>query len=216
MDNNYKNFLFGGLSGLSQLVVGYPFDTIKVLIQNNIGFKNIKYNELFRGMKYPIYSNILINSILFSSYNMNKKIDKNYFLSGMLSGFMITPIVYTSDLFKVKRQTNTKINSIYKMFSFQGLFITSLRESLAFGMYFYTYENLKQYGLHPLISGGLSGLTNWTLTYPIDVIRNRQIATNITLYNAIKMGYLWRGYSICALRSILVNSVGFYIFELKN
>jgi solute carrier family 25 carnitine/acylcarnitine transporter 20/29 len=212
--DNYKNFLFGGLSGLSQVVVGYPFDTLKVMTQNKIKLNNTNINSLFRGIKYPIYSNILINSLLFSSYH--KQSTNNHFLSGMISGFMITPIVYTSDLFKVKRQINKELKPIYKMFSYQGLFITSMRESLAFGMYFYTYENMKQYGFHPLISGGFSGLTNWTLTYPIDVIRNRQIASNISLIESVKMGNFWRGYFICALRAILVNSVGFYVFELQN
>ena len=64
-----------------------------------------------------------------------------------------------------------------------------------------------------LIAGGMAGLTNWTFTYPLDVIRNREIALNINFKEAYKMGNLFKGYGFCATRAILVNSAGFYVFE---
>jgi hypothetical protein len=65
-----------------------------------------------------------------------------------------------------------------------------------------------------MISGGIAGLANWTITYPLDVVRNRQMATQVSFYNALKMGSLWKGYAFCAIRAIKVNAVGFYVYEL--
>ena len=66
---------------------------------------------------------------------------------------------------------------------------------------------------NPLISGGIAGLCNWTATYPLDVIRNREIAQNINFREAMKMGGLWKGYSFCALRAVKVNAIGFFVYE---
>ena len=79
-----------------------------------------------------------------------------------------------------------------------------------FGGYFYCKHELK---LSPLISGGIAGLLNWTFTYPIDVIRTRQMANNISIKKAINQGNLWKGYSACAMRAIIVNSASFYVYE---
>ena len=83
------------------------------------------------------------------------------------------------------------------------------REIIAFSSYFAVFENAKQNGIHPFFAGGLAGLANWTASYPIDVIRSRQIASNCTVKQAYDMGNLWKGFSLCALRAILVNSVDF-------
>ena len=64
-----------------------------------------------------------------------------------------------------------------------------------------------------MISGGIAGLLNWTFTYPIDVIRTRQMANNISIKKAINQGNLWKGYSACAMRAIIVNSASFYVYE---
>ena len=50
-------------------------------------------------------------------------------------------------------------------------------------------------------------------SYPLDVIMSRQIAQNISISQAFKQGALWRGYSICAFRAVLVNSINFSIYE---
>ena len=69
---------------------------------------------------------------------------------------------------------------------------------------------------NPFISGGIAGLANWTVTYPIDTIKTRQTAHNINIYDALKMGNLWKGYLPCALREIIVNSYGFNIYQYTH
>lgn len=36
------------------------------------------------------------------------------------------------------------------------------------------------------------------------------------IYDAFKMGNLWKGYLPCALRAIIVNSYGFYIYQYTH
>ena len=87
-----------------------------------------------------------------------------------------------------------------------------LRETIAMSAYFSSYHEIKKY-IHPLYAGGLAGLINWTITYPIDVIRNRQFAQNCRIREAIKQKKFWKGYSFCALRAILVNTAVFATFD---
>jgi hypothetical protein len=83
----------------------------------------------------------------------------------------------------------------------------------AMSAYFSTYNYAKDQGLNSLASGGLAGLSNWTLTYPIEVIKNRQMAQNISIKDAISMGNIWKGYPICALRAVIVNAMNFWTYE---
>ena len=94
-----------------------------------------------------------------------------------------------------------------------GLHTTFAREIPAMSAYFGSYFFFKEQGYNPLISGGLAGLANWTLTYPMDVIRSRQIAQHISIKDAVKMGKLWKGYNICAIRAVIVNAANFWVYE---
>ena len=71
----------------------------------------------------------------------------------------------------------------------------------------------EDYNYDAFISGGVAGLMAWTFSYPIDVIKNRQMAKNIDFKTALKEGKLWRGYGLCAARAIVVNSVGFKAYD---
>ena len=203
----------GFFAGVTQTVIGHPFDTIKVLIQNKKPWYNIGMKNYYRGFNYPLVGSIIINSVSFSSFERNLK-DKNYFESGFYSGLIIFPIVHFFDIGKIKLQTKAKfnINSYLKM---NGMFMTLTREtignSIYFGTYYYMTREL-EYG--SLISGGIAGLLNWTLTYPFDTLRSRQMSKNISLKKAIKIGNFWSGYSACAIRAILVNSISFTVYDL--
>ena len=209
-----NELISGGMCGLSQTVVGHPFDTLKVRIQNKRYNFRLPIYKYFRGIGFPIISNTIVNSILFYEYGYFKKNLNNTFLAGFISGVLCSPIIYLFDNGKALRQMGMAVN-LNKLVTRSGFVSVLLRESIAFSVYFGSYEWLKNdKQMHPLISGGLSGLANWTITYPIDVIRNRQIINNISMKEAYKQGNLWRGFSICAFRAVLVNSVGFYVYEL--
>lgn len=208
-----NDYIFGALSGISQTIIGHPFDTYKVLLQNNKPINNLKIKNIMAGIKYPLSSSALICSLNFGSYSYFKNnLDINIPVSGALSGIVVTPIVFISDIGKVSRQVN-KVPDWKNIKNQKGFNTVLVREIVAFSSYFAVFENAKQNGIHPFFAGGLAGLANWTLSYPIDVIRSRQIATNCSVRQAYDKGSLWRGFGLCAIRAVLVNSVGFYVYD---
>ena len=50
-----NEFQAGAFSGLAQNIVGHPFDTAKVFIQNNKCLKSLKPLQSYRGFIYPTY-----------------------------------------------------------------------------------------------------------------------------------------------------------------
>ena len=103
------------------------------------------------------------------------------------------------------------------LFKSNGFPLSTSREILAMGLYFGTYNYLKEFGLNSFFAGGCAGLANWTLTYPLDVIRCRQIAFDINIKDSFNKGNLWKGYKACALRAVFVNSISFTVYEnVKN
>jgi hypothetical protein len=165
----------------------------------------MKSRDYYRGISYPIISNSIINGILFPVYNYSlEKTNNNTIISGMIAGVTVSPIIYAFDMGKVLRQVQKPITlSIFR--GLPGIQVTFGREMMAFSVYFTSYDYFKnKCEINPFISGGLAGLVNWTTTYPLDVIRNRQIAQKITATQAFNIGKLWKGYPICALRSVIL------------
>ena len=205
------DIISASLAGLSQVIVGHPFDTMKVLVQNKKSIFNLKLRDYYRGAKYPLFSSILFNSIVFSVHERTLKYTESSFLSGVLGGIVVSPILFAFDTGKIKTQTQVKLE--YKDFLFgKGKKATLIREGLAMGISFSVFESLKK-DYNPLVAGALAGLTNWTTTYTIDVVKSRQISQQITMIEAINQGNLWRGYPICAFRSLIVNAAIFYTYE---
>lgn len=192
---------------ISQICIGHPFDTIKVLIQNN-KFKNIKFKKFYKGFKYPMLTSLFFNCTVFPVFEKTYEYTNNYFISGLLSGILVSPIVFISDTYKINKQLSQSV-----VFSKYGIISTCLRESLAMSIYFSSYNILKENNLSYFISGGIAGICNWFFTYPIDVIKSRQIAQQISIKNAINQGKLLKGIHICLIRAFLVNSSNFWVYE---
>jgi solute carrier family 25 (mitochondrial carnitine/acylcarnitine transporter), member 20/29 len=207
-----NDFFAGAISGISQITVGHPFDTAKVRIQNNESIKSLSLKQYFRGIHYPLMSSTIINGMLFDIYNRVYKKTNNTIFSGALAGIITSPVIFIFDVAKTRRQLGEK-NTFRTFYKSRGFSVTVLRECVAFSTYFSTFHYLKQNNIDTLISGGIAGLMNWTVSYPIDVIRNRQIGKNMSFKEAYLMKQFWKGYTICAIRAVLVNSVGFWVYE---
>jgi len=163
-------------------------------------------------LKFPLVASSVYNFTIFPVYERTLVFTNNSIISGALAGFTIAPIVFGFEVGKIYQQTNqiVKFKDIYKSRGLQALYT---REILAMSTYFGMYNYCREKELHPLISGGCAGLANWTLTYPVDVIKARQIAQQISIKDAIKLGRFWNGYSICAVRAVLVNAINFWVYE---
>lgn len=208
-----SDFIAGLCVGICQVAIGHPFDTTTVLIQNKRKWFNLPFKNYYRGWRFPMVSATLVNSTVFPVYERSLEYTHNKTLSGAISGVCIAPILYSFEVGKIRHQTSQRFHPNMLLKSRGKLALLS-RETLAMSTYFTMYNFVKtEYNMPPLIAGGLAGLANWTLTYPIDVVKSRQIAQQITIRDAIKMGKLFRGYPVCAVRAILVNGVNFWTYE---
>jgi len=208
-----KEYIFGGISGVCQTIIGFPFDTYKVRIQNN----QFKIRDIFRinpynGVKYPLISSVITCSMTFgTNTTLQGKYHCHPIISGAVSGILISPVIFYFDFKKINRQMNT--NRPFTLIH-NGFSACISREAFAFSIYFYAFHILnEEYKLNTYLSGGIAGLANWTSTFPIDVIKTRQLTYNVSILQAIKMGGLWNGYVPCAIRALLVNSSGFYVYK---
>ena len=209
---NMKDIIPPLAIGLTEIMIGHPFDTTKVLIQNNKRWLGLPLKNYYRGWRFPLLASSIFNCTVFPFYEYNVKKTNNYWLSGFFSGLVVSPIVFALDTFKIKKQINQPI-SLSLLKPMHGIWSTTARESLAMTVYLGTYNTMKDNGYNSLLAGASAGLVNWTTTYPIDVIHARQIAQHISIKDCIKMGNLWKGYPICATRAVLVNACSLTAYE---
>ena len=207
-----NDFFAGAMSGIAQTVVGHPFDTLKIRMQNSLSIQHMKPTHYFRGIAYPLGFASIINAIGFSTYELLYAQSNSHILAGALSGCAISPILHFRDIGKVQRQIGNSL-TLRSFLTTHGIWGTLARESIAFALYYSTYHALREKDVSILVSGGASGLINWTFTYPLDVVRNRMYAQRISARKAFLQKQLWKGYSFCAIRAVLVNSVGFWVYE---
>ena len=208
-----KDLIAGIFAGFSQVIFGHPFDTVIILIQNKYNYRSLPLKDYYRGYRFPLVSASILNTMSFSMVARTYPYTRNYYLSGAISGFVISPIVFLFDIGKIKSQTKQKFN-LNTFVNNKGIYLTYLRETTAMTFYFGSYYTLKEsYNFHPLLAGGSAGLINWTLTYPIDVIRNRQISQNCSFIDAFNQKNFWKGFKFCAMRSIIVNAAVFSTYE---
>ena len=203
----------GSIVGIAQILVGHPFDSAKVLIQNKQNWRNLPWRSYYKGCSYPFVASIIFNAMVFPIHDRSLQYTSSHSLSGTLGGIIVAPILQVLDLAKVKRQTNKPLN-MYILRTNKGMSMSILRESSALSIYFGSYHYLKSQEMSTLAAGGCAGLLNWAFTYPIDVIRSRQLSQNIKISTAIQQGHLWKGFNICMARAFIVNSISFYIYEL--
>ena len=213
-------FIYGGISGMCQNVVGFPLDTIKVLKQNNMNYMHKNPLRYYNGFTYSVTNQIVNNSLSFSCLHYFNSSLQNYYLSGFLTGILVSPVVFAFDVGKIKNQVSNNKFYVLKyqdILRSKGKLTTVCRESIALSIYFGTYHQCKdKYKFNIITSGGLAGVSNWLITYPLDIIKTRQMTYQISFKEAFLQKKLLKGLDVCLLRAFLVNSIGFYSYELAK
>ncbi|KFK42394.1 hypothetical protein AALP_AA2G250300 [Arabis alpina] len=215
--------------------------------------------SLYRGMAAPLASVTFQNAMVFQIYAiLSRSFDSSVpledppsykgvalggFGTGALQSLMLSPV----ELIKIRLQLQQSksgpiclaksilrkegIKGIYK-----GLTITVLRDAPAHGLYFWTYEYVRE-RLHPgcrkngeerlrtmLVAGGLAGVASWVACYPLDVVKTRLQQGN-GAYDGIVdcfrksvtqegYGVLWRGLGTAVARAFVVNGAIFAAYEV--
>jgi len=172
-----------------------------------------KFTALFRGAAAPVLGYGALNSILFMTFNRTlKMMDPSIFdytrlagvdlgkiwMAGALGGLATFVVSAPSELVKCRAQlvvdgqgsSYGAFKDIWKRGGLRGLYyggtITSLRDAVGYGWYFWSYELSKRLLLSRqadpflppsaadvLISGGIAGVATWVSIYPLDVIKTR-------------------------------------------
>jgi len=139
------DFVAGWVGGCCGLVLGHPFDTLKVR-QQALGYSSIVQTtlncmkqdgmrSLFRGLSYPLLSTGAINSLFFGIYGTTlRKLDNrdrpsytSIFLAGCVGGAGQLVIACPVDLVKVKLQVTSgetykgPLDCIIKIYKAEGI-----------------------------------------------------------------------------------------------
>lgn len=254
----FKDFISGGFGGLCGITVSHPFDTIRVIYQEgnyknmiectkNI-YKESGFYGFYRGILPPLIGVALEKCFLFGSYDNFKKNNpfiqdnkrdtyNNIFMSGIFSGLIATTVVTPVEKVKILLQ-NKKDMSIIDIIRksckggtcgiYNGWTATLFREVPGYGIYFTSYEYLKNtfgmpYFYTPMIYGSVCGIMAWLFIYPADPIKTKMQNNSIGFKNALQiilkadgiMG-LYRGMSLALFRAVPLHGGVFMGYELCN
>lgn len=221
--------------------------------------------SLYRGMVAPLASVTFQNAIAFQTYAiLSRAFDRNLApndppsyravaLGGVGTGaaqsLLLTPVELLKIRLQLQNQTNPTrahsgpidvARSIFQAQGLRGIYrglgITVLRDAPSHGVYFWTYEYVREQ-LHPgcrktgqetlrtmVVAGGLAGVASWICCYPLDVVKTRIQAQSSSSYSGIvdcfatsvrKEGYsvLWRGLGTAVARAFVVNGAVFTAYE---
>ncbi|KAG5026042.1 hypothetical protein AAZX31_08G203100 [Glycine max] len=225
--------------------------------------------SLYRGMGAPLASVTFQNAMVFQTYAVLSRVfDSSVFAkdppsykgvalggtgAGVLQSLLISPVELTKVQLQLQnggkmtesvKGSLTLAKNIWRKEGLRGIYrglgLTVMRDGPSHGLYFWTYEYMREQ-LHPgcrksgeesldtmLIAGGLAGVTSWISCYPFDVVKTRlqaQTPSSIKYkgiidcfkksVNAEGYGVLWRGLGTTVARAFLVNAAVFSAYEIS-
>ncbi|XP_072422672.1 mitochondrial carnitine/acylcarnitine carrier protein-like isoform X2 [Chiloscyllium punctatum] len=219
---------------------------------------------LYKGMSAPLLAITPITAVIFFGYGVGKKLQQRHpedplsrpqlFVAGMVSGVFSTVILSPVERIKCLLQVQTGsgdrrfsgprdcVRQLYKKSGLAGIYkgtcVTLMRDLPANGVYFLSYEWLKDV-LTPhgesvaqlttpriLLAGGMAGVINWMVAMPADVVKSRfQTAPDTKYLNGCcdvlrelireeGLRSLYKGFSAVMLRAFPANAACFLGFEM--
>ncbi|KAJ5679793.1 hypothetical protein N7462_008037 [Penicillium macrosclerotiorum] len=168
-------------------------------------------SSLVRGVAAPILGYGALNALLFVAYNrslmaMDSSIADptnpegvplyKLWIAGAAGGLASWTISSPTEFIKCRAQLDSRpeisswaiAKDIYRSRGWRGLYygggITSARDSIGYGFYFWSYELCKrlmtaenetsrQAGFKILLCGGIAGIVTWGSIFPLDMIKTR-------------------------------------------
>ncbi|KAL1989863.1 hypothetical protein VTN49DRAFT_7060 [Thermomyces lanuginosus] len=167
--------------------------------------------SLVRGSAAPVLGYGALNALLFVAYNRSlKALDPNVvdptnpdgvalykiWLAGAAGGLASWTVSSPTEFIKCRAQLSrdrsasswTVTKEIIDRMGWRGLYfggvVTSIRDSVGYGFYFWSYELCKrrlmtaddtvnETALKILFCGGVAGIATWASVFPLDVIKTR-------------------------------------------
>ncbi|KAJ0174477.1 hypothetical protein K1T71_009585 [Dendrolimus kikuchii] len=234
------------------------WDCFKKTVQRE-GFRG-----LYKGMSAPLTGVAPIFAISFFGFGLGKKLIKSdenqvltkgeLFAAGAFSGIFTTSIMAPGERIKcllqiqqggnVPQKYNGMVDCARQLYSeggirsiYKGSVATILRDVPASGMYFMTYEWVKEVLVQEdasnkwkffatIMAGGCAGIANWLVGMPADVLKSRlQTAPEGTYPNGMRDVFrqlmdregptaLYKGVTPVMIRAFPANAACFVGFEL--
>jgi hypothetical protein len=209
----------GYMQGLSKVFTTYPFDVIKINMQNN------KYQSalhcvkdllkkdkaiFYRGVTFPLVSFPIDRAISYKIYQDLNELKYNpyqsAFFGGMFSSIFNVPMQYFTTnainmkkgeyrgMFHLIKKTIKNKNNFYK-----GYTIDTSRALIGSTLFLGTYGNIKknlpENNYSTILSSVGSISLTWLITFPLDTIRvEKQITKDISIKHIIVERYKKRGF----------------------
>ncbi|KAK1150540.1 mitochondrial carnitine/acylcarnitine carrier protein-like [Acipenser oxyrinchus oxyrinchus] len=218
---------------------------------------------LYKGMGAPLAGVTPMTAISFFGFGLGKRLQQReptdtltypqVFAAGMLAGFLTTFIMAPGERIKCLLQVQTHsgirkysgpvdcATQLYKEMGVRGVYkgtvLTLMRDVPTSGVYFMSYEWLKNI-LTPegqsvselsvpriLFAGGMAGLFNWAVALPVDVLKSNFQTAPEGKYSGFRdvlrelireegLGSLYKGFSAVMLRAFPANAACFLGFEI--
>jgi solute carrier family 25 (mitochondrial carnitine/acylcarnitine transporter), member 20/29 len=222
------------------------------------------FRGLYKGMSAPLTGVAPIFAISFLGFGIGKKLVKTndeeplskmqLFAAGAFSGIFTTSIMAPGERIKcllqiqqgghVPQKYNGMIDCAKQLYAeggmrsiYKGSVATILRDVPASGMYFMTYELVKEVlvpedasaktkVLATIVAGGCAGIANWLVAMPADVLKSRlQTAPEGTYPNGMRDVFrqlmeregpkaLYKGVTPVMIRAFPANAACFMGFEV--
>ena len=174
------DFIAGTVGGCFGICISHPIDTLRIRYQSQKAGQPILRTALYRGISAPLVGMMMEKSIVFGMYSLVKSKYDSDFLSGLAAGLACTTIVTPVEKIKINLQNgNLNKKNMSIRYLYNGFAPTLFREVPGFGLYFTSYQylrqnfNQEQNPLKTLLFGGLSGSFAWIFIYPADVVKTR-------------------------------------------
>ena len=161
----FNNFIPGFTMGFVRATISHPFEILK--LQSQMGFKQ-KYNiSLYKGLHLSIISNSVERGIQFYYFDNFKK-NHGLFISSLYSSLISTFITLPYNVVLLKKNILKTTYGIDKQIVLKSGLLEYNRNILGSTTFLYSYQTLKNYNIPFQISGIMSSIIVWLITYPID------------------------------------------------
>ncbi|KAK5704091.1 hypothetical protein LTR97_003104 [Elasticomyces elasticus] len=172
------------------------------------------WTSWLRGAAAPILGYGALNALLFMTYNRSLALLNtgsisgrpsgwNVWTAGALGGLATFFVSAPTELVKCRAQVSTQSSievtkALWKQGKLPSLYmgggVTSVRDAVGYGFYFWSYELAKhavsteedspnQQALKVLLCGGLAGVVTWTSIFPMDALKTRVQTWDLMSHN---------------------------------
>ena len=210
-EKEVNKFIPGFTMGFIRSIISHPFEMLKLKTQMNIN--NNLFKNLFKGIHLSILSNSFERGIQFYYFEDIKKKTNNILLSSVYASLISTTISLPYNVILLKKNILNKSFIINKNILFKSGSLEYSRNLSGSSIFLYLYNKFKEFNYPIYTCSILSSTIVWTLTYPIDNIKNQLIAGNNIKYN---FRFLYNGIQYPIIRSIPSSTFGFYVYEYLN